>query len=733
MRYLLIILSLIAASFTDVDAQITIGSHTDPNENSLLDLNGNGDGTSNKGLLFPRVALISLDNPSPLSSHVQGMIVYNTTTSDSSTATESAVSPGNYYNDGNKWTRMSDSDTSPWNNIATQAVAKGVDESIDHTGAISIGSSKLDETAELQVSSSTKGLLIPRLTNSDRDNISNPANGLIIYNTTTDCINYYVEDYSKWISLCGGYDKATINIDCSKSKGPAGYYMVGTDLNTKNGYTLSVNVTEIGTYQFEIQTGNGYTFSKSGLFTTTGTYDIVLRGQGTPIKEGEDAVAILNNGYAINMNCTLPSVTVNPAIAVYTLNSYEVYGDYYTQKDLNESNYIEVEVDVTSPGALNIQSSSENGIMFSSGDLVVEPGVQKIKLYGHGKPLNSGKFTGNTITDGTGTQSLNLEINVIRTLGSFEDPADRCQQILDEVSTSGSNYYWIKDSDGNKFMTYCLMDNGEAWTLIRSLSERQMIVVEKTQNESMSTQKARNLVTKQDGVFNEYAFSLSSATVNNIGNSSLPYKYKFTIKEKGHTTAQGTTMDQVETTTVNILNDSWAKDNYWNVTVYQGNPSSTNFVGNATNNTTEGKIFGKSLAKPSNTSANYFFDGIQFRANPYGFYSSANFFTGFYGDPGAVVGNNATANNVTYTYHDSENGGNGKTFTYNKYYINDLFGLYLNNENQLNHHIGTCSNSDDDFGGASYCNSGWANWRPHKFNKNASGEYEGRIFQTWVK
>ena len=55
-----------------------------------------------------------------------------------------------------------------------------------------------------------------------------------------------------------------------------------------------------------------------------------------------------------------------------------------------------------------------------------------------------------------------------------------------------------------------------------------------------------------------------------------------------------------------------------------------------------------------------------------------------------------------------------------------------NTENQLNHHIGMCSNSTNDYGGASFCTSGWANWRAHNFN-NLGGVYEGRVVQYWVK
>ena len=49
-----------------------------------------------------------------------------------------------------------------------------------------IGTPKPDPSALLDVSSKTKGLLMPRLTSLERDAISLPANGLMIYNTTTN-------------------------------------------------------------------------------------------------------------------------------------------------------------------------------------------------------------------------------------------------------------------------------------------------------------------------------------------------------------------------------------------------------------------------------------------------------------------------------------------------------------------------------------------------------------------
>lgn len=58
-----------------------------------------------------------------------------------------------------------------------------------------------NNSAILDLKSSSKGLLLPRLTDAQRLAIQNPAKGLVIYNIETDCQNYY--NGSQWIELCG--------------------------------------------------------------------------------------------------------------------------------------------------------------------------------------------------------------------------------------------------------------------------------------------------------------------------------------------------------------------------------------------------------------------------------------------------------------------------------------------------------------------------------------------------
>jgi hypothetical protein len=93
-------MATVSVCFSNLNAQVTIGSNTEPNSNAVLDLISN----STKGLLLPRVALTATNDASPTSAHTAGMTVYNTATNSSVLGYE--VAPGLYYNDGSKWVRM---------------------------------------------------------------------------------------------------------------------------------------------------------------------------------------------------------------------------------------------------------------------------------------------------------------------------------------------------------------------------------------------------------------------------------------------------------------------------------------------------------------------------------------------------------------------------------------------------------------------------------------------------
>lgn len=71
--------------------------------------------SADKGVLFPRVALVSLTSSAPMASHARGMVVYNTTTN-------SMLSPGFYFNSGTSWERMMSSADQEWDYDAANSM-----------------------------------------------------------------------------------------------------------------------------------------------------------------------------------------------------------------------------------------------------------------------------------------------------------------------------------------------------------------------------------------------------------------------------------------------------------------------------------------------------------------------------------------------------------------------------------------------------------------------------------
>ena len=91
-------LLLIVVSFFVINtkAQVTIGSQDAPTAGAVLELK-----SANLGFLPTRVALVNPSDHSPLPSHVQGMVVFNTST------TSDSLKVGLYYNNGSKWISLS--------------------------------------------------------------------------------------------------------------------------------------------------------------------------------------------------------------------------------------------------------------------------------------------------------------------------------------------------------------------------------------------------------------------------------------------------------------------------------------------------------------------------------------------------------------------------------------------------------------------------------------------------
>lgn len=76
--------------------------------------------------------------------------------------------------------------------------------------AINTDGSSADGTAILDVKSTSQGLLIPRMTTSDRTGITTPANGLLVFDTDTKSVWFYELTSASWKEIYGSNNNTTL-------------------------------------------------------------------------------------------------------------------------------------------------------------------------------------------------------------------------------------------------------------------------------------------------------------------------------------------------------------------------------------------------------------------------------------------------------------------------------------------------------------------------------------------
>lgn len=69
---------------------------------------------------------------------------------------------------------------------------------------VGIGTITPDPSAKLEVESTESGVLIPRMNTLQRQGITSPAEGLLVYDTDVDCFFYFSAASNAWENLCSG-------------------------------------------------------------------------------------------------------------------------------------------------------------------------------------------------------------------------------------------------------------------------------------------------------------------------------------------------------------------------------------------------------------------------------------------------------------------------------------------------------------------------------------------------
>ena len=157
-------------------------------------------------------------------------------------------------------------------------------------GSVGIGTTSPNASALLDVSSTGKGFLPPRMTTAQELAIVTPANGLMVYNTSTKCLDVYSATSNAWESVY-----------CTCPTLPALRTIVGSTqvcYSSNNTYTVP-----------SVQGASSYTWSVTGNPTITGngTNSISF----TPISSLSTYVVSVTATNACGTSTRSTSVTVN--------------------------------------------------------------------------------------------------------------------------------------------------------------------------------------------------------------------------------------------------------------------------------------------------------------------------------------------------------------------------------------------------------------------------------------
>lgn len=264
----------------------------------------------------------------------------------------------------------------------------------------------------LDLNSSERGFVLPRLSTQERSAIplKDIQPGLMVFNTTIDCVEFFSATRQLWLSLCGDENEpAEVEITNSGCNNIviSGNYAEKVFLQPRaNTINLQVSVSVAGSYQIEAEafqkgsnTPNGYSFYASGVFPSAGIYNVVLKGSGTPKKgyprnangtpsvAGDDIRFVLNGSKS---NCVAHNF-VNQVGLKYDFTINQTTQKIYKGNDItSREDLLTAEIfNITSSGKVEVIGVLENGISFKGSRYLTESEIvnkkASLKLVAQGK------------------------------------------------------------------------------------------------------------------------------------------------------------------------------------------------------------------------------------------------------------------------------------------------------------------------------------------------------------
>jgi hypothetical protein len=324
-------------------------------------------------------------------------------------------------------------------------------------GQVSItnDASSADESAMLDVKSTDKGVLVPRLTTTQRTAISNPADGLLVYDSTSASFWFY--SAGDWIELVNSnntiwsrsgphayYDKGFVGVGTNS---PADLFHVEAPLGI-----IPFQVSIDGLPKMRIFDNGGCSFGIDappppngvlieGLLEPNGNiitgHDLLVESTGSnswlQMKKGPNFFQIDNNG-----------LFGGAEEDIYFQNNYAKMGiEYRGIRAITDSNVLIATS--TDNKNITIQAGSREIIITNNGDIIINSGGGDLSINTMGGNLTIDADTGNISIHGrhvnlTATDTLFATSTLDMKLGSTSGRVD-LESVLPMTLTSAQNIH----------------------------------------------------------------------------------------------------------------------------------------------------------------------------------------------------------------------------------------------------------------------------------------------------
>lgn len=253
---------------------------------------------------------------------------------------------------------------------------------------IKIGSNPLtspDASAILELESTLQGLVLPRLTSSQRDAIVSPANGLLIFNSSSSNLEVYKSACTCWVVINDDGSTASIN------EAPKALNVIFPQIPAESGTLTSAynyfdaNGDLAATPIYKWYLADNSSGLNAMIIGTSSSIVLPSNSSGKFIGLGITPKAISGSLTGIEEIYYYPNPILGLATFTFTANPHTQLPFFFQTKVMDNLNSIDVEVNLSVAGSFTISTNTVNGYSFPSQTFSFNtPGIKLLTLNASG-------------------------------------------------------------------------------------------------------------------------------------------------------------------------------------------------------------------------------------------------------------------------------------------------------------------------------------------------------------